>query len=674
MYDADPDDFGDQPDVSPAEARVATLVEGLTPEQRAAVEHRGKPLVILAGAGTGKTSALTRRIAHLIASGDAHPEEILAVTFTNKAARELEKRIKVLLDDDLKGMEVGTFHSICARMLRNHHTAFGVPQDFTIMDSDDQKRMIKRIAKLRWGKNVEKEMIDDALDFIHKVRLDPAEVSGLMNRADEDVRYIYHEYERMKKEDGVLDFDDLIAIVHNAFENGVVDPRQLSEKWRHVLVDEYQDTNGLQFEWLRMVIGDNPNLAVVGDDDQVLYTWRGAKIENILRFHEKFDDTSIIRLERNFRSTGHILDAANGLIGHNKNRLGKTLYTTDGKGWPVNVRYFLNAELEAKWVFDEIKALIDAGTPAEDIAILSRASHAMNLIEQKMTWGGIPYVLSGGRKFQDKAEIRDAMAYMRLACNTDDTASFDRIVNQPKRGVGDISVKRILDATDAARKAGTGMTLLQVIDTFARSKAFPGDVPANLLQFAKVMTEANRRFWRNATAAELLTYLLDATGYRQELQRAYDEARSVNDNDAAEKAEIRLSNLTDLEKLGVDMGPIELIEHLGLAEDGRAKNAKGVWVGTIHAAKGLEWPVVIGIGWEDNLFPSWQALSERGEALAEERRCGYVQITRARERMTITHTGERFMKPAVPSRFLTDLPRASCQFMDMQPDDDEDKT
>lgn len=652
---------------SPAEMRRETLLEGLTEPQRESVLHRGTPLVILAGAGTGKTTALTRRIAHIIASGDARPEEILAVTFTNKSARELEKRIKKLLDDELSGLTVGTFHAVSARILRDNWHLFGVPQDFVILDSDDQKRLVKRLAKARYGK-VDADTIDEMLSLIEDARSDPDDAHNLISKAHEDTRTIYHDYSEAKKQDGVLDFTDLISIITDAFDEGRVRPEDVAGQWTHILVDEYQDTNGLQFKWLLYVTAGKPDLAVVGDDDQVLYSWRGAKIENILSFPDFFKNTKVIKLEQNFRSTGLILDAANGLIAHNKKRMGKTLFTTADKGKPLHVRYFVNAEAEAKWVVDEIKAKIEAGMPATDIAILSRASHVLNLIEQKMTWAGIPYVLSGGKRFQDKAEIRDAMAYLRMASNPDDSSSFDRVVNTPKRGMGEVAIKKIIDAAEKSKKIGAGLTLIDVAENFALSRSLPGDVPEKLRQFVECIRAANQLFWRGANASEVLENVLENSGYMSEMKRVLDEAKSNHEGALAEQTQNRIDSLSDLIKLGKDLNPLQLVEHLGLGEDGRSRNAKGVWIGTIHAAKGLEWPMVIGAGWEENVFPTWQALAEKGDKLAEERRCAYVQVTRAREFMVITTTGERFMKPAIKSRFLSELPIDTYQLFDMQPE------
>lgn len=659
---------------SPASERADALLEGLTPQQRQSVLHRGSPIVILAGAGTGKTTALTRRIGHIIATGDARPDEILAVTFTNKAARELEKRIKKLLDDDLSGLTVGTFHSVCARMLRDNAALFGISQDFTIMDSDDQKRMVKRLIKTRCGKldaDALKSISEEVMSLVENVRGNPEDSLDLLTRASDDARFLYYDYDEAKQHDGVLDFTDLLAKVTEGFRHGLVSPEELAGRWKHILVDEYQDTNGLQFEWLQYVVGNKPDLAVVGDDDQVLYTWRGARIENILTFADKFPNTEIVRLEQNFRSTGLILDAANGLIAKNKLRLGKTLFTTEEPGRPVHVRYFVNAEYEARWILEEIKGVIASGKAATDIAVLSRASHALNLVEQKLTWAGIPYVLSGGKRFQDKAEVRDAMAYLRLAANPDDSSSFERVVNTPKRGMGDVAVKRIIDAAEIARKAGIQMTLMDIAENFARSKALPGDIPQKLLGFVEAIRKANTAFWRGANATDLLSLVLEESGYTEALQGALAEAKANGDSQSSDTLQTRMDNIADLLKIGVDMRPIQLVEHLGLSEDGRSRNATGVWVGTIHAAKGLEWPVVIGVAWEDNVLPSWQALAEKGEMLAEERRCAYVEITRAREELTLTTTGERFQKTAEKSRFLDELPAGSfCRF-DMQPPEEK---
>ena len=338
---------------SPAAKRLQELLEGLTEPQRQSVEHRDAPLVIIAGEGTGKTTALTRRIGHIITSGDGKPEEILVVTFTTKAARELEKRLKSLLDDSLDGITVGTFHAICARMLRDHYHEFGVPQDYVIMDADDQKRLVKRIGKELFGKNVDKDLIDASLAFIENVRGNPDTYDKEMASCDPTIREITRHYEKAKRDDNVLDFTDLINIVVDCFRLGLVDPQIFRDKWKHVLVDEYQDTNGLQFTWLKYIAGNNPNIAVVGDDDQVLYSWRGARIENILEFPESFEDTKVIKLEQNFRSTGHILDAANHLIGHNKARMGKTLFTNDEAGEKPKVLTFADAEAEARWVVEE---------------------------------------------------------------------------------------------------------------------------------------------------------------------------------------------------------------------------------------------------------------------------------------------------------------------------------
>jgi DNA helicase-2/ATP-dependent DNA helicase PcrA len=672
MYDPYDDGFPPQEEEwrSPASERAQALLENLTDPQRESVLHRGSPLVILAGAGTGKTTALTRRIGHIIASGDGRPEDILAVTFTNKAARELEKRLKKLLDDDLYGLTVGTFHAVCARMLRENAALFGVSQDYVIMDSDDQKRLVKRLVKARFGKLDKEELktlTDEIMDLVENVRGNPSESAEILGKSSDEARNVYYDYEQTKREDGVLDFTDLLSIVTEAFRHGTVDPQMIAGRWKHILVDEYQDTNGLQFEWLQHIVGDKPDLAVVGDDDQVLYSWRGARIDNILTFHEKFENTKVIRLEQNFRSTGLILDAANGLIAKNKKRLGKTLFTTDERGQPIHLRYFVNAELEAQWIVAEIRAAIASGVAPTDIAVLSRASHALNLVEQKLTWAGVPYVLSGGKRFQDKAEVRDAMAYLRLAANPDDSSSFERVVNTPKRGMGDVNVKRIIDAAETARKNKLPLSLMDVADNFARSRALPGDVPAKLLSFVDAVRKANTSFWRGAKASELLEYVLKESGYTDAMAQLLAEAKSTGDATLADSLQVRSDNIADLLKIGVDMEPLQLVEHLGLSEDGRSKNATGVWVGTIHAAKGLEWPMVIGVAWEDNVLPSWQALSEGPDLIAEERRCAYVQITRARRQMTITTTGERFQKPAIASRFLSELPAGAVVRFDMQP-------
>ena len=643
-------------------AKLAAIVETLTPQQREAVEHRGSPLVILAGAGTGKTTALTARIAHIIASGDAIPEEILAVTFTNKAAKELKVRLQKRFDDELHGMTVGTFHSICAKMLRDNFDMFGVKQDFVIMDSDDQKRMVKRIARSIYGKNCDPDLMDAALEFIEEVRSNPERRLMMLAESDQAIYNIYAQYEKLKREDGVLDFTDLIAIVTDAFHKGHVDPAYFANQYKHVLVDEYQDTNGLQFAWLKHLTHDNPNLAVVGDDDQVLYSWRGARIENILKFPELFDNTKIIRLEQNFRSTGHILHVANELISHNETRLGKTLVTDDHLGEKVRVIDFETADDEATMVVRKIKATIAAGVSPAEIAILSRASHVLNIIEQRLTFEGIPYVLSGGKRFQDKAEIRDAMAYLRLAANPEDSSAFERVVNTPKRGMGEVAIKKIVNACEKAREARANLTLLDIARNHSVGKTLSGSVPEQLGKFVEAIRSANRLFWRGGTAATVLQHVLEESGYLADLDRQIEEAEDSNETALMETLKVRRDNLADLVTIGADKQPLELVEHLGLSEDGRAKPSEAVWVGTIHAAKGLEFPMVFGIGWEENILPSWQSINgDEGENVDEERRCAYVLVTRARKLLFLTYTGERFQKAAIPSRFITDLPQEAIE-------------
>ncbi|MFZ3481816.1 ATP-dependent helicase [Sphingomonas sp. 3-13AW] len=664
---------------SPASERAQALLVGLTAPQREAVLHRGSPLVILAGAGTGKTETMTRRIAHLIASGDARPEEILAITFTNKAAAELEERIKHKLDDELNGLSVGTFHRISGRILREHYHRFGVPEDYVILDPAETKRIIRNLAKRRWGKDVDKETIQEAEKFIEEVANDPHSMARKIGEADYDIRGIYNDYREEKRKLNSLDFNDMIQIVHDAFAGGAVVPEEVCGHWRHVVVDEYQDTNGLQYEWLRYVLGDNPNISVVGDDDQSIYGWRGAKIENILDFNRNFENAKTIKLEENFRSYKPILEAANGIIARNRNRLGKKLFTNkeppakangeERDPDPVVIRYFINSDTESRWITGEIKAAIAGGMAPTDIAILSRASDPLQLIQQRLAMAGIPYVVSGGQKLQEKAEIKDALAYLRLAVNPDDGTALDRIINVPRRGVGDTYVKKILEAAELARKQGIELSLMQVVESFAKSKTFPGSTPDRVREFGEIMTKANAMFWTDASAGQMLSYLMEESGYRAALRSDLEEAQLSGDSKKAELLTNRLDSLADLEILGKTMGPTELIEQIGFADEGRGRNATGVWLGTIHAAKGLEWPVVFGIAWEENVFPSWQSLQEKGEKLAEERRCAYVEITRARETLILTTTGERNLKPASPSRFLDELPD-SVIYIDNQPEYD----
>jgi DNA helicase-2/ATP-dependent DNA helicase PcrA len=364
----------------------------------------------------------------------------------------------------------------------------------------------------------------------------------------------------------------------------------------------------------------------------------------------------VIRLEQNFRSTGHILDVANAVIDQNETRLGKTLFTTAEKGEKVELVNFLDAEDESRWIVDRIKGEISKGTVNSDIAVLTRASHVLNLVCQKMTREGIPYVLSGGRRFQDRAEVRDAVAYLRLAANPDDSSAFERVVNVPKRGMGDMAIKKIIDAAEQARQLRANMTLIDISKNFSVGKSLSGNVPEQLSGFVSTIQKANRLFWRGESSAEILKLLLNDSGYIADLRQQLADAKDAEDVALAESVQTRIDNVLDLFNMGKDRNPLELIEHLGLTEDGRAKKGEAVWVGTIHAAKGLEWPLVFGVGWEENILPSWQALQEGGNALDEERRCAYVLITRARTKLYLTTSLERFQKPSSPSRFLGDIP------------------
>lgn len=628
----------------------------LNPPQREAVLTTEGPLLMLAGAGTGKTAALTHRLAHLVHSRLAWPSEILCVTFTNKAAREMRERVGQLIGPAVEGMPwLGTFHSIGAKMLRRHAGVVGLESNFTIIDTDDQLRLLKQIItgsgldEKRWPA----KQLAGLIDRWKNRGLNPDDLDAAENEAYANGRgqEIYRIYQQRLKALNACDFGDLLLHILNIFRRERDILEQYQQRFKYVLVDEYQDTNAVQYLWLRLLAQSRKNVCVVGDDDQSIYSWRGAEVANILRFEKDFPGAKIIRLEQNYRSTPDILATASGLIGENSQRLGKNLWTERAGGDPVRVIGVWDGPEEARRVSEEIERLEREGAPLDKVAILVRAQYQTREFEDRFIQIGLNYRIIGGFRFYERAEIRDALAYLRLIAQPSDDLAFERIHNQPKRGLG----AKALEAMHRHARA-TGKPLAAAALDLANADGLPrratGTVAALLRDLAR---------WREAadmlSPAELLRMVMEECGYNAML--AAD--RSAESAGRAENLSELARAMEDYESLGA------FLEHVSLVMDNdAADDTEKVTIMTIHAAKGLEFDNLFLPGWEEGVFPSQRALDEGGLAsLEEERRLAYVAITRARRRCTILHAANRRIygqwNSSIPSRFIEELPPAHIQ-------------
>ena len=667
---------------SAAASRSARYLDGLNPPQREAVEALEGPVLMLAGAGTGKTRALTARIAHLIATGTARPNEILAVTFTNKAAREMKLRIGSLLGDAVEGMPwLGTFHSIGVKFLRRHAELVGLKPNFTILDTDDQLRLMKQLIQAwnmdekRWPARALASVIDGWKNRAWRPEAVPgAEAGAFNNRGTE----LYAAYQERLRTLNACDFGDLLLHVVTIFQTRPDVLAQYQRWLRFILVDEYQDTNVAQYLLLRLLAQSHHNICCVGDDDQSIYGWRGAEVGNILRFERDFPGARVIRLEQNYRSTPHILAAASGVIAGNQGRLGKTLWTEAQGGEKVRLIGHWDGEDEARWIGDEIEALqrgsrgLDRISP-DGMAILVRASHQMRAFEDRFLTIGLPYRVVGGPRFYERLEIRDAMAYFRLAVSPSDDLAFERIVNTPKRGLGDKAVQAI---QRVAREAEVPLLLgaaLVLRDGLLGGKA-AGQLRLFVEQMARwhdlvrspvapatddLVVEPEGPVARGMNHVELAQVMLEESGYT-----AMWQAEKTPD------AEGRLENLKELVKALEGFDSLQgFLEHVALILDNETEEAsEKVTIMTLHAAKGLEFPVVFLPGWEDGLFPSQRSMDESGlKGLEEERRLAYVGITRAEALCVISFAANRRVfgqwQSQLPSRFIDELPRSHVEVL-----------
>ncbi len=638
--------------------RPTPYLDDLNPAQREAVEALEGPVLMLAGAGTGKTKALTSRIAHILNTGAARPNEILAVTFTNKAAREMKTRVQQLLGRTVEGMTwLGTFHAICAKLLRRHAEIVGLKPNYSILDTDDQTRLLKQIivAENIDEKKFPARLLSHLIDGWKNRALTPekipvAESAAFNHRGVE----LYDLYQKRLIKLNAVDFGDLLLHMLTILQESGDVLKNYQQRFRYILVDEYQDTNIAQYLWLRLLSGDHKNICCVGDDDQSIYGWRGAEVDNILRFERDFPGAKVVRLEQNYRSTPHILAVASGLIAANRGRLGKTLFTEVGDGEKVRLASHWEGEDEARWIGGEIEAM-QVGTRGQrafdldEIAILVRATRQMRAFEDRFLTIGLPYRVIGGPRFYERQEIRDALAYFRVACSPTDDLAFERIVNTPKRGVGDKAHQTI----QLSARAGGGLSLLEGARIAAASGQLTGKAGTTVLALVRQFERWHQiALSPSCSHVDLAEDILDGSGYTE----MWNLAKTPD-------APGRLENLKELVKGLEQFENLQgFLEHIALVMDNDSESTEPkVSIMTLHSAKGLEFPAIFLPGWEDGLFPHQLSLDENGiRGLEEERRLAYVGITRAEELCTVSFAQNRLVygqwQATIPSRFIDELP------------------
>ena len=645
----------------------ADYFDGLNREQTDAVESLEGPLLVLAGAGTGKTRVLTTRIAHILATAKAWPSQILAVTFTNKAAREMKLRIARYMGDSVEGMPwLGTFHSICVKILRRHVELVGLKSNFTILDTDDQIRLLKQLIRAEGidDKRWPARQLAAHIDNWKNKALGPDQVPEGDARAfgDGKGRVLYRQYQQRLKILNAVDFGDLLTECIRLFRENEDVLADYQARYKFILVDEYQDTNVAQYLWLRLLAGGRkanssspdeqslpPNICCVGDDDQSIYGWRGAEVDNILRFERDFPGAKVIRLERNYRSTSHILASASHLISHNEGRLGKTLYTehSDPHEAKVRVAACWDSEEEARTIGEEIEQFQRQGSKLNDMAILVRASFQMREFEDRFVTLGLNYRVIGGPRFYERREIRDCLAYFRTMCQPADDLAFERIINTPKRGIGEASLRIIHDSARAR-----AIPLFQA----ARDLSQTDELRPKTRSTLKSLLDNFERWATNLETmphAQLAEMILEESGYTQMWQ-----------NDRAADAPGRLENLKELIRSMEEFESMRgFLEHISLVMDtDNNENLDAVSLMTLHSAKGLEFDHVFLPGWEEGLFPHQRSLDESGKSgLEEERRLAYVGITRAKLHCHLYFASNRrihgLWQNSIPSRFVDELPQ-----------------
>jgi len=640
-----------------AASGVRDYLSGLNPEQRLAVETTEGPVLVLAGAGTGKTRVLTTRLAHILATGRAKPWELLVVTFTNKAAREMRERITHLIGPSAEGLRwLGTFHSVAAQILRRHAELVGLKSSFTILDTDDQERLLKQLleaANIDTKKHTPKSLAH-LIDHWKNRGWTPEKLPPGEDFANGKGHALYAAYQKRLATLNACDFGDLLLHNLTILSKHADLAEEYRRRFRYILVDEYQDTNVAQYLWLRLLTASTGNVCCVGDDDQSIYGWRGAEVDNILRFERDFPGAKIVKLERNYRSTKHILGAASALIATNQDRLGKTLWTEDESGDKVRVRGVWDGEAEARLIADEIETARKQGMKYRDMAVLVRASFQMRAFEERFVMLAVPYQVIGGPRFFERAEIRDAHAYLRLIQSEDDDLAFERIVNVPKRGIGDTSVQKILHI---ARE--NGVSAMQAVRHLITTDELQARTRTPLANFVRDLDR-----WRDLATMgtphwQVTETLLDESGYT-DMQKADRTS-----------GQTRLDNLKELTQAMQAFDTLQAyLEHVSLVMDlDRAapeSESGAVQIMTLHGAKGLEFPLVFLPGWEEGVFPSQRSIDEKGvKGLEEERRLAYVGVTRAKQDARISFAANRLVygrwTSQLPSRFVDELPLAHVE-------------
>lgn len=637
---------------------VSDLIDPLNTAQREAVTAPLGRALVLAGAGSGKTRVLTHRAAWLVRVEGATPFNLLAVTFTNKAAAEMRGRIEQLLDLSSSGMWVGTFHGLSHRLLRMHWQEAGLPQSFQILDSEDQRRLVKRVMRdLELDEN--RWPVRQLQGFIN-ARKDAGERPDDLDASDPymgPMAQVYKAYESACRVAGVVDFAELMLRTVETLQNNLELLSHYRRRFRHVLVDEFQDTNGIQYQWLKLLAGPEADVFIVGDDDQSIYGWRGARVENLQRFREDYANTQVLRLEQNYRSTANILEAANSLISRNSDRLGKKLWTDGVEGEPIAVYAAFNEQDEARFVIERLLRMTEEqGLARSDFAILYRSNAQSRTFEEALLARRVPYRVYGGLRFFERAEIKDALAYLRLIANRDDSAALERIINTPTRGIGTRTI-------EAIRLTARNEDISLWVAT-QRLAEQPGALPARAANALRGFIDLIDQLAAEVEAAPLpnqLEVMLQKTGLRGHVAK-----------DQSERAQDRLENLDELITAARSFEQDAIIEegmdvvtaflsHAALeAGEGQAGEWEDcVQLMTLHSAKGLEFPVVFIVGLEEGLFPHRMSTEEPGR-LEEERRLAYVGITRARQQLVLTHAERRRLHGrddlGIPSRFIRELP------------------
>ncbi len=632
-------------------------LSNLNSPQLEAVQHTDGPVLVLAGAGTGKTKVLTSRIIHIVNSHLASPLQILAVTFTNKAAAEMKKRIGEVIGDQVNNLWVGTFHSIAARILRRHPEAVGLRNDFTIIDDDDQTRLLKQILN---DLNIDVKQFPPKT-YLNKIsRMKDKNVGpGSLESAAFDVslpklKDVYETYQYRLRSMNAADFGDLLMHNLTLFTTQPDVLAYYQDKFRYILVDEYQDTNNGQYQWLLKLAAIHKNICCVGDDDQSIYSWRGANIANILRFEKDFADSKVIRLEQNYRSTSRILKAADSVISHNKERHGKTLWTQAGQGEKIKVLSFADDRMEASSTAQMIRIAIAANKyKASGMAVLVRAGYQTRAFEEAFIHNSLPYKVIGGMKFYERMEVRDSIAYLRICANLDDDLALSRIINVPKRGAGDAAISAIYERSKLEK-----ISFFAAIKKSLEENVLKGKARDALKSLVEIIEKTHEKVG-TATLADLAKSLLNDVGYIPMWKL-----------ESTLESQGRLENIEEfINSLGDFSSMVEFLEYVSLIEARDDKNlTDAVTVMTVHAAKGLEFDLVFVPGLEDGLFPSARSVEERN-GVEEERRLMYVAITRAKKELILSYAKSRYVfgdyQMQAPSRFIKELPESEVEFEEL---------